>query len=138
VAVAERTQTVPFGLFWPRYTGQNTRPERHPDPFSDSFRAKFATCDNCEYGISACVASVTIRTVVRRRGWTLGRGDQYRRVSPETPSPQGCDSAPCWPMAVIQECTFMEPEVCPWRILRTSQARRSGKFRDQEGSDVTS
>jgi hypothetical protein len=32
-------------------------------------------------------------------------------VSSKTPSPRGCDSAPYWPMAVIQECNFMEPEV---------------------------
>jgi hypothetical protein len=42
--------------------------------------------------------------------------------------PPGYDSAPWWPMAMIRECNFMEPEVCPWRILRTPHRRRSGKF----------
>jgi uncharacterized protein (DUF427 family) len=41
-------------------------------------------------------------------------------VSPKTPSRPGSASVPCWPRALIQECNFMEPEVCPWRILRTS------------------
>jgi hypothetical protein len=47
-------------------------------------------------------------------------GPHPRRVSLKTPSHPGYDSEPCWPMAVIRECNFMEPEVCPWRILRTS------------------
>ena len=27
--------------------------------------------------------------------------------------PRGCDSAPYWPIVVIQACNFMEPEVLP-------------------------
>ena len=46
----------------------------------------------------------------------LGRGEGGR-MSLKTPSPRSCDSAPYWPMAVIQECNFMEAEVCPWRAL---------------------
>jgi hypothetical protein len=49
-------------------------------------------------------------------------------MSPETPDPRGCDSAPYWPMAVIQECNFMEPEVCPWWMLRGSQATCASNF----------
>ena len=66
--------------------------------------------------------------LVRRRRRTLGRGDQRRRMYPKTPSRPGYGSVLCWPMAVIRECNFMEPEVCPWRILRTSPRRRSERF----------
>src|SRR3712207_6966501 len=41
------------------------------------------------------VESVSIRTVVRIRRWTLGRGDQRRRVGAETPGRLNSVYVPC-------------------------------------------
>jgi len=68
--------------------------------------AKFATCAIREYDISVCVESVSIRAIVRRRRWTWGRGNQCRRVSPETPGRPGYAFVPCWPRMVSGECNF--------------------------------
>jgi hypothetical protein len=67
----------------------------HRNPTRSEFGTS-AFAPSAMFGSSVCVESLRIRNLVQRCRWTLGCGDQRRRVNPKIPSPWCCISALCW------------------------------------------